>query len=133
MNDAAVYLDPSAIIKLIFEEEETSALETFLASRPNRVSSALARVEVLRVTRTVSDATLTTYAHDVLARIHLIRPDDALFRQAAEIEPLELRALDALHLTTALSFGTDLAGMVVYHRQLARAARRAGLTVWAPS
>jgi predicted nucleic acid-binding protein len=133
VNDAAVYLDSSAIIKLVFEEEETSALETFLASRPMRVSSALARVEVLRVTRTVADATVATYAHDVLTRIHLIRPDDALFRQAAQVEPLDLRMLDALHLATALSLGTDLAGMVVYDRQLARAARRAGLTVWAPA
>jgi len=133
VNDAAVYLDSSAIIKLVFEEEETSALETFLASRPNRVSSALARVEVLRVARTVSDPAVAIYAHGVLARIHLIRPDDALFRQAAEVEPLELRALDALHLATALSFGTDLAGIVVYDRQLSRAARRAGLTVWAPA
>ena len=133
MNDAAVYLDSSAIIKLVFEEEETSALETFLASRPNRVSSVLARVEVLRVARVVSDPAVAIYAHGVLARLHLIRPDDALFRQAAEVEPLELRARDALHLATALSFGTDLAGIVVYDRQLSRAARRAGLTVWAPA
>lgn len=133
MNDAAVYLDSSAIIKLVFEEKETAALETFLASRPTRVSSALARVEVLRVARTVSDPAVATYAHGVLARLHLIRPDDALFRQAAEVEPLELRARDALHLATALSLGTDLAGIVVYDRQLSRAARRAGLTVWAPA
>jgi uncharacterized protein len=133
MTGAAVYLDSSAIIKLVFEEPETSALETFLADRPTRISSVLARVEVLRVTRTVADAMVTTHAHDVLARIQLVRPDDALFRQAADVEPSELRALDAVHLTTALSLGSDLAGMIVYDKQLGQAARRAGLTVWAPS
>jgi hypothetical protein len=37
-----------------------------------------------------------------------------------------------MHLTTALSLGSDLAGIVVYDKALARAARRAGLAVWAP-
>jgi hypothetical protein len=43
------------------------------------------------------------------------------------------RSLDSIHLATALSPGSDLAGMVVYDRQLRDAARRAGLTVWSPS
>jgi hypothetical protein len=46
---------------------------------------------------------------------------------------LVLRTLDAIHLATAVSLGHELAGMVVYDRRLARAARDAGLTVWAPA
>jgi predicted nucleic acid-binding protein len=130
---AIVYLDSSAIIKLIFEEPETAALEEFLADWPNRVSSVLAQTEVLRVARTVIDAAVASHARDVLARIHLIRPDDAVLRSAANIEPLELKTLDSIHLATAISLGPDLGGMVVYDRRLARAVKLAGLTVWAPA
>jgi predicted nucleic acid-binding protein len=133
VSDRIVYLDSSAIIKLIFEEPETAALDEFLAGWPTRTSSVLAQTEVLRVARTVTDTTVVSHARDVLARIHLIRPDDAVLRAAADIEPLELKTLDSIHLATAISLGPDLGGMVVYDRRLAKAARRAGLTVWAPA
>jgi predicted nucleic acid-binding protein len=133
VSDALVYLDSSAVIKLIFEEPETPALEQFLAAWPNRVSSVLAQLEVLRVARSVEDAAVTQHAHDVLARIHLIRLDDAMRAAAAEIESPALRTLDAIHLATALSLGAELAGIVVYDRRLAGAARRAALAVWTPA
>lgn len=38
-----VYLDSSALVKLIVAEPETAALRAFLADWPHRVSSALAR------------------------------------------------------------------------------------------
>jgi predicted nucleic acid-binding protein len=133
VTEACVYLDSSAIIKLVFDEPETGALEEFLAEWPNRVSSVLARTEVLRIARMVADPTVLSHARDVLARIHLVRPDDAIFRAAAEVEPLELRTRDSIHLATAVSLEPDLGGMVVYRRLLADAARRAGLTVWAPA
>ena len=44
-----IYLDSSAILKLVFEEPETTALEVFLEQWPVRVSSAIARVEVMRI------------------------------------------------------------------------------------
>ncbi|MBW8867314.1 MAG: hypothetical protein JF610_08250 [Acidobacteria bacterium] len=53
--------------------------------------------------------------------------------RAAHIGPLTLRALDAIHLATALSLEPDVDGMVVYDTRLAAAARAAGLRVWAPS
>jgi predicted nucleic acid-binding protein len=130
---APVYLDSSALIKLVFEEPESAALERFLIEWPVRVSSRLARVEVLRAARTVRDATVARHADDVLAAIDLITADARLLVEATEIEPLSLRTLDAVHLATALSLQPDLAGMVVYDRRLSAAARAAGLTVWAPA
>ena len=49
MSDALVYVDSSALLKLIFEEPESAALAAFLADWPVRVSSALARIEVARI------------------------------------------------------------------------------------
>lgn len=87
----------------------------------------------MRIAHTVGDAVVTQHARDVLARIHLLRLDDAMRAAATVIEPPTLRTLDSLHLATALSLGAELAGLVVYDRRLAGAARRAGLTVWAPA
>jgi predicted nucleic acid-binding protein len=128
-----VYLDSSALIKLIFEESETSSLADFLRAWPTRTSSSLASVEVLRTAQLVDDDVVTRHARHVLAHVHLIRPDDALLAAASRVEPPSLRALDAIHLATALSLGHELAGMVAYDRRLAEAAGHAGLTVWAPS
>ncbi len=133
MSDSIIYLDSSALIKLIFEEPETSELAGFLAGWPARASSTLASVEVLRAAQLFEDELVTGEARRLLAYIHLIRPDDLLFASAADVEPLSLRALDAIHLATALSLGDELAGMVVYDRRLAAAARDAGLTVFAPA
>ena len=133
MSVGIVYLDSSALIKLIFEESETSSLADFLHAWPTRTSSSLASVEVLRTAQLVDDDVVTAHARHLLAHVHLIRPDDVLLAAASRLEPPSLRALDAIHLATAMSLGHELAGMVAYDRRLAGAARHAGLTVWAPS
>ena len=56
-----------------------------------------------------------------------------MIEAAMSVEPSTLRTLDALHLATALALRPDLAGIVVYDRTLADAARAAGLTVFAPA
>lgn len=45
---AAIYLDSSAIVKLAVREPESDALRRYLRTRHPRVSSALARAEVMR-------------------------------------------------------------------------------------
>jgi hypothetical protein len=132
VSEGVLYLDSSAIIKLVFEEPETSSLSDFLHDWPTRASSVVASVEVLRTTALVGDGLVARHARTILARVHLVRPDDGLLSAAARVEPSSLRALDAIHLATALSLGSELSGMVVYDRRLAEAARGAGLTVWAP-
>jgi predicted nucleic acid-binding protein len=48
-----LYLDSSAIVKLITPEPETKILRELLRSWPERVSSVLARIEVERVARRI--------------------------------------------------------------------------------
>jgi len=133
VSEALVYLDSSAIIKLIFDEPETPALAEFLVEWPNRICSTLGRVEVLRTSRRVGDAVVTRHAREILTGVHLVRADEGILATAAALEQPALRTLDSIHLATALSLGPDLAGMVVYGRQLREAARAAGLKVWAPT
>jgi uncharacterized protein len=129
-----VYLDSSALLKLVFREAETDALFDFLQAHPNRSASVIARIEVMRAARRCGPTATTVERVDgVLDHVNLIRLSEAVVAAASALEPSRLRALDAIHLATALSLGSELAGMVVYDRRLAEAARHAGLTVWAPS
>jgi predicted nucleic acid-binding protein len=132
VNPAPVYLDSSAILKLVFEESETAVLEAFLEEWPIHVSSAVARVEVVRIAARVEDRAVEREANRLLRAINLIRVDDGIIAAAAAIRPSGLRSMDALHLATAQLFGHHLAGMVVYDRRLAAAARDHGIVVWAP-
>jgi predicted nucleic acid-binding protein len=132
VSPGLLYLDSSALVKLVMPEPETGALLRLLAGWPERLSSALARVEVLRAARRVGDERAPGKAEAVLARVGLLEVDGAILDSAALLGPPELRSLDALHLASALSLGGDLGGMAVYDDRLARAARLSGIRVFAP-
>jgi uncharacterized protein len=118
----AVYLDSSAIVKLVVAEPESGALRKFLRNHPDRISSGLASVEVLRAIRFQGSAA-ETRAHAVLARIRLLRVDDTILSAAAALDPGVLRSLDALHLASAQALGDDLELVVTYDRRMHDAAR----------
>jgi predicted nucleic acid-binding protein len=130
----ALYLDSSALVKLVLPEPETGALMGFLAAWPDRLSSALARVEVLRALRRArANRAARRRAHRILSHVALIRIDDVVLDAAARLGPPELRSLDAIHLATARSVQDGLAGIVTYDPRLARAAVRSRVKVWSPS
>ena len=91
-----IYLDSSALVKLAVREAESAALVSYLGDRPARVSCALAQVEVVRAIRWQGSSAVTA-ARAVLADLSLIRLDDDVLNAAAEIDPPELRTLDAIH------------------------------------
>ena len=128
-----VYLDSSAIVKLVVPEPESQALRQYLAAREDRVASGLARVEVLRTLRRARGDTRATLrrAQQVLERIALVAVDEPVLRDAAELEPKRLRSLDAVHLATSLSLD-GLEAVVTYDRRLQEAAAEAGVEVAAP-
>ncbi len=134
MKRKLLYLDSSAIVKLVVREPETAALFSLLGEWPDRVSSVLAKVEVLRaLRRAASGDSVYRRGEMILAGLALIRFDDGILSIAAELEPPELRALDAIHLATTLSIRSDLAAIVTYDSRLARAALAQKLDVWAPA
>jgi predicted nucleic acid-binding protein len=129
-----LYLDSSALVKLVLAEEESPHLRAFLADYPERVTSILAAVEVRRaVRRASSEAPYLQRADQVLEAVHQLPMDDQTVRLAGELPPSNLRTLDALHLAAAASLGTSLAGMVVYDHRLREAAKQQGLPVFAPT
>ena len=131
LNTEGVYLDSSAIVKLVVREAGSSELALFLVDRPRRVSCALAHVEVVRAVRFQGDAA-PVRARGVLQKLFLLRLDDRLLQDAGALEPLLLRSLDAIHLAAARAVRDSITEFVTYDLRLAEAARQTGFIVVAP-
>lgn len=126
-----VYLDSSALVKLVIREPESAALRRYLRTRPIRISSSLAKVEVMRATR-AHGGQATTRARRLLRSIDLIAVDDEVIEDASTLDTHVLRSLDAIHLASARALGDELTAVVTYDERMAEAAARQGLAVDAP-
>ncbi len=129
-----IYLDSSALLKLLHDEPESTALADWLASRTGTpvVSSELAKVEVIRACRRIDPTTLTEAA-GLLAGLDLIPLSGAVIDQAADVGGTTLRSLDAIHLASALTIQHELSAFVAYDHRLAEAASTAGLELLIPA
>jgi predicted nucleic acid-binding protein len=130
--EAAVYLDSSALVKLVVQEPESAALAARLRRDEERASCALARVEVVRAVRAHGPGAVTR-ARQLLERVSLVHLDDMLLDDAAELQGDELRSLDAIHLAAARALGDGLAELITYNRRMAAAARALSLPTGAPA
>jgi uncharacterized protein len=128
-----IYLDSSALMKLIRTENETATLRDWLNERPEQpvVSSELGRVEVLRAARRAGGRALTE-ARAVTGDIDLVPLDRTVQDLASDIGHPLLRTLDALHLASAVLLSDELTAFVAYDQRLTDAARAAGLVVATP-
>jgi predicted nucleic acid-binding protein len=127
-----LYLDASALVKLVISEPESAPLQRFIRGDRSLASSEIARVELYRAVR--RDPSVSVSGADlVLSALRLVKLDEPLSRAAAELEPPTLRTLDAIHVASALQLGPDLEALVTYDMRMADAARRAGLAVASPS
>ena len=127
-----VYLDSSALVKLVVREAESRALTAYLRREPERLSCGLARTEVLRAVRPLGPAAIER-ARRLLRSIDVVRLDDALLDAAGMLEPLTLRSLDAIHLAAAQLVAPPLRAVVTYDRRMADAAASLGFPVAAPA
>ena len=130
------YLDASAIVKLATAEAESLALRAWLRGLFPVVTSRSSTVEVARAIGRKDGGGVArgrAAALEAFTSVALAELDAGIANRAAEIGPATLRALDAIHLATALAIGDELAAFVTYDARLADAARAAGLTVVTPA
>ena len=134
---ALYYADASALVKLILDEPESDALRRFLVDA-ELVSSELVLTETPRaVHRAVSDDPrlprdrLLERAYQLAETIGLIPVDRELLIAAGRLDEPLLRALDAIHLSSAL-VASPHDGVVTYDERQAAVARLAGLRTVAP-
>lgn len=129
-----IYLDSSALLKLLFEERESAALAQWISARAGTpmVSSELARAEVIRAARRLN-ADVVPASRALVGQLDLIPLDGGLIDEAADAgEPL-LRTLDAIHLVSALSIRADLTAFVAYDNRMVAAALAAGIEPTQPT
>jgi predicted nucleic acid-binding protein len=132
VSEAVIYLDSSAIVKLVHLEAESGALRGWLAANAApMVTSGLARTETARALLRNDPAALPALV-PVLSTM-LRRPiTDAILEAAAQIPEPTLRSLDAIHLATAEEFRPILTAFVAYDLRLAKAALNRGLPAVTP-
>ena len=134
MNFRPVYLDSSAVVKLVLEEPETDALVAWLSDWPDRLTSALTDVEMARtLRRRQSGPVAVARARAVLGTMTRLRLDTAMLERAAAFKDPLLRSLDAIHLGAALSIGDYPEAFVTYDERLVAAARRLKMKVASPA
>jgi uncharacterized protein len=130
-----IYLDSSAIVKMIRPEAESRDLVEWLNRRNEpAVTSVLAEVEVPRALRRSSPAHLAAMPA-VLARISRIEMDAAVRATAGAYVTDALRSLDAVHLATAevlVASGKTVSAFVTYDTRQAGAVEPTGIRVEIP-
>jgi predicted nucleic acid-binding protein len=125
-----LYLDTSALVKLIFAETESAALDRFVGAN-GVAASALSRVELRRVALR-ADPRQMRACEDLLASCFEVSLTPALLDHAGGVEPGSLRSLDAIHLASALVLGDELESFVAYDDRLLAAAQELELTTRSP-
>ena len=131
------YTDASALVKLVRDEPESSALRAFLADA-DLVSCELVLTEVPRAIRRAAmhdprfplDVVISR-AGDTLDALALLPLDRSLLMAAGALAEPGLRALDAIHVAAAVDL-SPIDAFVTYDERQAAAARLAGLRTVTP-
>lgn len=122
-------------MKLVVGEPESEALRSWIAERPEQVSSVVAAIEVrravLRSAPADAEASALERADSLIGGLGLIAVDDKVVAAAGQVRPADVRTLDAIHVATALTI-TDLEALVTYDDRLSEAARGSGIVVVQP-
>ena len=129
---SAAYVDTSALVKLFKAEQETEAFRAALADWPVQAASELIRVEAICTARRLGGQDVLQRASDVLERINLIPISPEIIELATAAHTPPLRAMDAIHLATALTMREDLGAIFVYDNDLHAAAQAHDLNPLAP-
>lgn len=138
-----IYLDSSALVKLVHQEAETAHLRQFLARhvRAPKVTSALACTELPRAIRRINHgkpgrdelAAELELSRELLQTLRMVEVTRAVLADAASVGDPLLRTLDAIHLVAALRVAKGMTAFVAYDKRLGAQAKELGLPVIAPA
>ena len=129
---AAVYVDTSAVGRVLLGEPDAPAVLRDLAAFDQHVASRLLRIELRRLA--LREDALEA-ADRLLDGVALIPLDDAILTSSETLPPATVATLDAIHLATALRLAAVgvLDTVMTYDRRLADGAAHHGLRVLAPA
>jgi predicted nucleic acid-binding protein len=128
-----IYLDTSALVKLVVAEDESKSLQTFLSARSDDslFSAALARTELIRAVAP-NGAQAIAAARDLLNSLDIVMLTRQLLDDAGSLLPLRLRSLDAIHLVAAQRAGGTLRAVITYDARMRSAAADLGISTASP-
>ncbi|WP_319448525.1 MULTISPECIES: type II toxin-antitoxin system VapC family toxin [unclassified Mycobacterium] len=131
-----IYLDTSALTKLLITEPETCALQTWLAAQTGEgeyaVTSALARIELMRVVARYGEPGQAERARYLLDGLDILPLTEPVIALAETIGPASLRSLDAMHLAAAAHLELELTAFVTYDQRLLSGCREVGFATASP-
>lgn len=129
---ATVYVDTSALARILLDEPGATAVEDSLSAYERLVASRLLQVELRRVglRRNLVDG-----VGELLAEIALIPCEETILTAAETVLPSTIATLDAVHLATAvrLSEAGHLDALMTYDKQLGAGAKEHGIPVLSPA
>ena len=128
-----LYMDTSALVKLVVAEEESQRLTDFLIERAEDTlfSAALARTELIRAVAPNGTQAITD-ARNLLMTLDTVVLTRQLLDDAGTLGPTSLRSLDAIHLVAAQRAGDTLRAVVTYDTRMLAAAEDLGIATASP-
>lgn len=127
-----IYVDTSALLKLIKSEAGSEAVAAFLHDETELVSSALLAVEARRGAMRNAPEKLPRL-DILLTRVDMVEISGPVIESASRLPDPLLRSLDAIHLATALLIREEVDVLLTYDARLAQAARAHGIATAAPA
>lgn len=126
-----IYIDSSAILKLIIREKESEAVISI--SRARFITSEISRVEVTRAILRYEPKALKS-TEQVFKNLNFVKIDSQTLVQAARLpDRINIRALDAIHIAVASKMGLSISSVLTYDKQMAKAAKALGFEVLSPT
>lgn len=126
-------------MKLVVREPESNALRELVEAGGGRASSDLLSAEIPRALRrcawsdpSADPVSLLARGEAALGAMYLIALSRPMLALAGSLEGPLLRALDAIHVATAISYPARLQAFVSYDQRQLEAAQAAGLAVTSP-
>ena len=135
---AILYVDTSALLKLLVREAESAAIERELLKWRELATSVIAEVElpraVARAREERADAVIdgSLVLRGVLSSAAIVSLSEGVVAAARKVKPVHVGALDAIHIASALSLGEQLAGVATYDKRMQDALEPLGVRVIAP-
>jgi predicted nucleic acid-binding protein len=128
-----IYLDTSAMVKLVAAEPESAELIEWLNGRADEAlaTSAIGHIELVRAARRIGHTAVLT-AQRIANSIDTLLLTESIATVARTIASLDLRTLDAIHLATVAVHRDRISAFCVYDVRLLAAAEAEELPVTSP-
>jgi predicted nucleic acid-binding protein len=128
---AGIYVDTSALGRVLLGEPDGELIRETLARYDPWWSSALLFLELRRLARREG---VEQHGEELLALVSTRRLDSPALNRAANLDPVEVRALDAIHLDAAIQLKKrgSIDAVLTFDHQLQAACAHHGLAVKAP-